>query len=144
MEHIRHFFFAFMTVLCGLVALPSHASQGCEAQLVPIALLVGNPDSTGYIQPNCSKCKKLKIETQATATGGLLGVLTLGYHDEQQRDFVGTIELTLVSLDGSEHIVLLEDVELTEGDEVGWAIDEDANQWTWGQVDMVRMELVAD
>ncbi|MEX1365823.1 MAG: hypothetical protein AB1Z98_22030 [Nannocystaceae bacterium] len=132
-----------MTVLCGLAAQSSHAAGVCQAQLVPVAVLVGNPDSTGYIQPNCSKCKKLKVETQTTATGGLLGVLTLIFHDAQQRDFVGTIELTMVLFDDSEHTLVLEDVELAEGEEVAWAIDENANQWTWDQVEMVRMEMAA-
>lgn len=135
-----------LTLLCSLGALPSSAAaeETCRARLVPIVVLVSDPGSTGYIQPNCSMCRKLKVKTQATASGGTQGVLTLVYRDELQQGFVGSIELTLVLVDGTKNVVLIEDVVLAEGGEAEWVIDEVIGEWSWDQVGMVHMEMLAD
>ncbi len=141
----RHFMHFALAVPVCLAALPSQAEEGsAQAQLVPIALLVDGSDSAEYPQPTCETCKLLRVEKRTTAAGEAQGLLSLTYHDEHERDFVGTIELTMVLTDGTVHAEDIEDVVLTEDQEGQWAINEDPNQWTWDQVDMVRVELTAD
>src|SRR5690606_26950742 len=98
---------------------------------------------TGYPLPNCSKCRKVKLEQQPTATGGTQAVLGLTYHDEQQGEFVGSIELVVVLRDGTEHPVVIDGVWLSEGEPAEWVLGE-GSTWTWGEVEMVWMELVRD
>ena len=134
-----------LVLLCCLGALPSDAAaEETEAEFVPLVVLVNDTGGTGYIQPNCSMCGKLKVETQTTAIGGTQGVLTLAYHDELQQGFEGSIELTLALVDGTEDVVLIEDVVLTEGEEAAWVVDEVIGEWSWDQVEIVRMEMLAD
>lgn len=145
MDTVRNLKLVVLALLGCLVALPSNAAaQETEAKFVPLVLPVNDTGEAGYIQPNCSMCGKLKVETQTTATGGTQGVLTLAYHDELQQGFEGSIELTLVLVDRTEHVVLIEGVVLTEGEEATWVVDEVIGEWSWDQADRVRMEMLAD
>jgi hypothetical protein len=119
----------------------SHAAEEgvCGPDVVPIVLTAGR-DSTGYIQPSCSKCSKLKVQRQTTASDEVQGVLELVYSDEHG-PFDGEIEVTAVLADGSEHLVVIEDVWLDQGDEAAWVI-EASEGWCWDAVEMVRLEFV--
>ncbi|MCX4246486.1 hypothetical protein [Paraliomyxa miuraensis] len=83
----------------------------------------------------------MMLETQTTVTGGTQGVLELTYHDDDDGEFVGTIELTVVLVDDTEHALVIENVWLTEGEDAAWVLDA-PNAWSWDQAEMVRLAFV--
>ncbi len=123
----------------------SHAATtietgACGPDVVPV-VLTGETKETGYIQPVCSKCKRITVEREKTATGQTHGVLELTYHDEVHGAFDGTIVLTLLMSNDAERVVALDDVRLVEGQTARWVID--AGSYTnWADVDMVWLELL--
>lgn len=124
-----------------LTSIPSFASesQGSDG---PSTVLKVPSDESGYTLPSCSKCRRVKIEVQTSNDDTTQGLLELAYYDELSRDFVGSIELTLLLPDGTEDIVAIEDVWLTQGDEVGWIIDAPL-PWSWDDIDTVWVEFRA-
>lgn len=126
-----------------LGAYPSHASQDPPASDPVPLVLTGEPDADGYIQPTCSKCRRLRLERQTSATGELQGVLALTYFDDVFPVFAGSIELTVVLADDTRYLVRLDDVDLSSGEEAEWII-EASSAWRWRDVDMAWMRLVPE
>jgi hypothetical protein len=123
---------------------PSHAATvGASGPDVVPVVLIGEPKATGYIQPVCSKCKRLTVERRTTSTGGIQGTLELTYYDEVHDVFDGAIVLTLHSSDDSEHVVTIDDVHLVEDQTAWWSIDA-GSQWSWVDVDMVWVEFLPE
>lgn len=125
----------------------SHATEttqasACGPDVVPV-VLTGEPKAAGYIQPVCSKCKRLVVERHTTSTGRTQGTLELTYSDEVHGIFDGTIVLTLLTSDDAEQVVTIHDVQLVEGQVARWVI-EAGSQWSWAEVDMVWLELLPD
>ena len=125
----------------------SHAATtiqpgACGPDVVPV-VLTGEPKATGYIQPVCSKCKRIAVERRTTSTGQTQGLLELTYHDEVYGVFDGTIVLTLLTSDDTERVVTIDEVHLVEGQAAGWVI-EAGSQWDWSDVDMVWLELLPE
>lgn len=110
----------------------------CEPEPIPL-VVVTTSDQTGYIIPNCSKCKKLALHRQNNTTGGTEGRLELTYHGDE--DFVGSIVLTVVSSDDTEHLVEIEDVDLTEGEVATWVL-EDPITWDLADASVAWIEFV--
>ena len=142
----RNRFLSVLTLACLFVldGGTSHASDNVEQARTtdPVPVVITSvPDSSQYPQPTCSKCKRVSVVRQTSATGETQGVLELTYFDELYRDFDGVIELTVLLVDDSEHVMTVEDVSLEQGDEAGWVIDAPI-EWQWEQVDMVWLELV--
>lgn len=132
-----------MAWLLLLGAQPSHASEDSRTfDPVPL-VLTGEPDADGYIQPTCSKCRRLKLERQKSVTGYVQGVLELTYFDADFPVFSGRIELVVVLVDDSRHLVSLEDVYLTNGEEAAWVIDAPST-WHWEAVEIAWMRLVPE
>jgi hypothetical protein len=137
--------FAIAVLACwmGLSGSPAAATQAqagtCGPDVIPV-VLTGEPDSTGYIQPVCSKCKKLTVSRQTTATGETQGVLGLIYFDDAHPTFDGAILLTLQLSDGSERVVTIDDVQLEAGEDARWMID--AGSLSWALVDTVWIEFI--
>lgn len=129
----------FVSVMLGGEA--SHAAEGqvCGPDPVPI-VVIAELDDDGYIRPSCSKCAKLAVERQTAASGEVRGVLELVYFDHRGT-FGGAIEVTAVLGDGSERVVVLDDVWLEPGDEAGWELAA-ATGWHWGEVVLVRLRFV--
>ena len=128
-----------------LIAPLSAASEiggggACTPDLVPVAL-TGTSESSGYIQPTCSKCRRLKVERQTSQDGELQGVLGLMYFDDALPEFGGSIELTMLLDDDTEQTVTIENVDLIEGQEAEWVI-EAPPEWHWDHVDMVWLTFV--
>ncbi len=121
----------------------SHAAMIARAEgpdVVPV-VLTGEPKATGYIQPVCSKCKQITVQRRTTSTGQIQGTLQLTYYDEVHEAFDGTILLTLLSSDGAEHVVTIDDVQLVEDQAAWWTIDA-GSQWSWADIEMVWIELL--
>jgi hypothetical protein len=112
----------------------------CGPDVVPV-VLTGEPKATGYIQPVCSKCKRITVERETTSTGQTHGILELTYHDELYGVFDGTIVLTLLMSDDAERVVTLDDVHLVEGQTARWLVDAGSHT-DWADVDMVWLELL--
>lgn len=128
----------FVSMVLGAAAV--HAEdQVFEPDPVPI-VVIAELDDDGYIRPSCSKCTKLVVERQTAASGEVSGVLELVYFDPRGT-FAGAIEVTAVLGDGSERVVVLDDVWLEPGDEAGWELAA-ATSWDWGQVVLVRLRFV--
>lgn len=128
------------------ILLGAHSSQASDdphtSDPVPL-VLTGEPDEDGYIQPTCSKCRRLTLTRQTSAAGPVQGVLELTYFDEVFPAFSGRIELTVVLVDDTRHLVSLEDVSLTNGEEAGWTV-EAPSAWCWRDVDMAWLRLVPE
>lgn len=138
-------FLFVMTLACASVlgSSSSHASDdGVGGTLDPVPVeLTSEPESTGYIQPTCSKCQDLEVEREEDSTGETRGVLELTYFDDVYTEFEGSIEVTVLLHDATEDVVLIEHVWLTEGDAAQWIIDA-PQDWSWEEVDRVRLVLV--
>lgn len=118
---------------CGVVATALAGTIISLDLVIPL-----DPDH--YIQPTCAKCEDIKLETQS---GGTQALLTLTYQDEQQRDFEGTVEVTVVLDDGAEDTVLIEDVWLPPGESDGWLLDAPSTG-SWLDVEKAVLRFVAD
>jgi hypothetical protein len=141
-KRIRNLIIVALASVFVLDGSPSYAAVdgACAPELVPLVLTAA-PDSTGYIVPTCSKCRRLKLERQTSSTGATYGMLELTYFDEVYGTFTGKIELTVRLADDTVHLVTIEDVLLTNGDEAEWVIDA-PSQWTWCAVEMVGLVFV--
>lgn len=127
----------FVAVMLGSEA--SHATGVCGPDTVPI-VVTAELDDEGYIRPSCSKCTKLAIERQTAPDGEVRGVLELVYFD-QRGTFEGQVEVTAVLGDGSERVVVIDDVRLEPGDEAGWELVA-ATGWRWEDVVLVRLRFL--
>lgn len=144
MQSIRFTIIAILAGLPMLLTTPSHASDSAQAassaQSGPATVIVGPPKAVGYTQPICSKCRRVKVETQTTAAGDTEAILELTYYDEVYTDFEGTIKLSVIISGNVEDVQIIDDVDLIEGEEAEWLLDNDL-LWDWSEVDTVWVEF---
>lgn len=128
-----------IAVLLLIITIFVAAGTALAGTTIPLELAIAL-DASRYIQPTCAKCEDLELEVRA---GGTEGRLTLTYHDEQQRDFEGAIEVTVELMDGNYDIVLIESVSLRESELASWSLDAQAG-WNWLDVQKAELRLQAE
>lgn len=139
MQNIRNPILMTLVSVLALSAGPRDAvaQEACGPDLVPLVLTGTDPqDPEPYPIPTCSKCRKLALQRQSTATG-TQGELGLVFHGEPG-GFEGDIEVTVVLIDGSMQVVTIEDVALDEDEEAQWVLEGPS----WEQAEMAWLTFV--
>ena len=125
---------ALSTFLLGTTPSPS-----AQPSLPPAA---ASTEPLQYIQTNCSKCRRASLAIWALSTGETQAVLSLTYYDENQSEFVGSLAVTLQLADGTEAVVDIDGVWLTQGEEAGWVLEQSPDAWTWDDVESADVGFV--
>jgi hypothetical protein len=135
----------YVTILAcffSLFTAPGHADANAlelDVDRLP-TVLVGPPKTIEYPQPLCSKCKLL-AERETTVSGQSQGVLYLRYEDEVFPSFEGSIEVTVLLSDDTQHVETIFDVELAYGEENTWTLPDRA-EFSWHDAELLGVELV--
>lgn len=123
MKNIHNSILMTMASILALSVGPREAvaQETCGPELIPLVLTGTDPqDPEPYPIPTCSKCRRLVLERQSTASG-THGELGLVFHGEAA--FEGVITVTVVLVDGTMEVVTIGGVSLDEGDEVRWQLE---------------------
>lgn len=139
MQNIRNSILMTLASVLALSAGPRDAvaQEPWGPELIPLVLTGTDPqDPEPYPIPTCSKCRKLTLERQSTATG-THGELALIFHGEPG-GFEGDIEVTVVLVDDTKEVVTIEDVSLEEGEAGRWVLEGPS----WDQAEMAWLTFV--
>jgi hypothetical protein len=102
--------------------------------------VVGPPKSSQYPQPICNICK-VEAASETSSSGQTRGLLFIAYEDEVYEAFEGSIKLTVLLSNHTQHVEMIYDVELSEDEEMTWFLPPPP-QLSWLDVEHVSVELV--
>lgn len=103
----------------------AHGSEDGE-QEIPAQLL--NAPNGDDLNGACSKCRvtSVKVAEQATQDGATLEI----YYDDERAELHGSIELTILLMDGQYRYETIEAVDLQHGESSVFEL-EDGEGWSW-------------